>query len=93
MDKFGPNLDKFIPGVEVEDEVVAPAGTPGTIGGLSGTVGSAGIALLTASVRFQFDSSNCKMATSTSSIPVQAWKKSLFVSFHFGNFVFCIFVT
>jgi hypothetical protein len=79
LDKFGPNLDKFIPGVEVEDEVVAPAGTPstpGTIGGLSGTVGSAGIALLTASVRFQFDSSNCKMATSTSSIPVQAWKKS-----------------
>ena len=25
------NLDKFIPGVEVEDEVVAPAGTLGTI--------------------------------------------------------------
>ena len=58
-------MDKFIPGVEVEDEVVAPAGTPGTIGGLSGTVGSAGIALLTASVKFQFDSSNCKMAYSS----------------------------
>ena len=87
MDKFGSNLDKFIPGVEVEDEVVAPAGTPGTIGGLSGTVGSAGIALLTASVRFQFDSSNCKMATSTSSIPVQAYSEEIiFFKFYFYFF-------
>ena len=61
-------------GVEVEDEMVAPAGTPstpGTASGMSGAEGSADIALLTASIRFQFESSNCKMASSTSSIVVK----------------------
>jgi len=58
----------------VEDEVPIP--TEANAGGSGWSVGAggggAGMALFTASVKFQLASSNCRMATSKSSIPVQA---------------------